>query len=51
LWYEDARSIADKIELAKMFGVDDISLWRIGAIPNGSADIYMNVWDTVDSMR
>ena len=51
LWYEDARSIADKIELAKMFGVDDISIWRIGAIPNGSADIYMNVWDTVDSMR
>ena len=51
LWYEDARSIADKIELAKMFGITDISVWRIGAIPNGSADTYMNIWDTIDNMR
>ncbi|MBQ2910911.1 MAG: hypothetical protein IJE55_01350, partial [Clostridia bacterium] len=51
LWYEDARSIADKIGLAKMFGITDISIWRIGAIPNGSADICMNVWDTIEGMR
>ena len=50
-YYEDARSISDKIELAKMFGITDISVWRIGAIPNGSADTYMNIWDTIDNMR
>ncbi len=51
LWYEDARSINDKIELAKMFGINDISIWRIGAIPDGSADVHMNIWETINRMR
>ena len=34
LWYEDSRSIQAKIKLAKMFGVQGLSLWRLGTIPN-----------------
>ena len=47
LWYEDSRSIDDKITLAKMFGINSLSIWRIGAIPEGSAEQYMNVWETI----
>ena len=49
LWYEDIRSIKDKIKLSKMFGVNSLSVWRIGAIPNGATEQYMNVWDVIDS--
>ncbi len=49
LWYEDSRSIKDKIKLSKMFGVNSLSVWRIGAIPNGTAEQYMNVWDVIEA--
>lgn len=49
LWYEDSRSIEDKITLAKMFGINSLSIWRIGAIPNGAAEQYMDVWNTIIS--
>lgn len=51
LWYEDSRSIADKIDLAKMFGVRGVSMWRLGIIPNGGADTYMDVWNAVLNER
>ena len=44
VWYEDARSVADKIQLAKLFGVTGVSLWRIGNIP--TYDHY-DVWSAV----
>ena len=47
LWYEDSRSVTDKMALAKMFGIKAISVWRIGVIPNGDKGTYMNVWDTL----
>lgn len=47
IWYEDSRSISDKIILSKMFGINSISIWRLGAIPNGSVNQHMNVWDTI----
>ncbi|MBR0599011.1 S-layer homology domain-containing protein [Sinanaerobacter chloroacetimidivorans] len=34
VWYEDERSVAAKVELARMFGINSISLWRLGLIPN-----------------
>lgn len=49
LWYEDSRSIKDKIKLAKMFGINSLSIWRIGAIPNGASEQYMDVWNTIVS--
>jgi spore germination protein YaaH len=34
VWYEDGRSIMAKVNLARMFGVNSISVWRLGLIPN-----------------
>ncbi|MGE4353265.1 MAG: S-layer homology domain-containing protein [Oscillospiraceae bacterium] len=49
LWYEDERSIAAKISLAHMFGVNGVSIWRLGLIPDyadGSGrDIYFDALD------
>lgn len=47
LWYEDSRSVLAKIQLAKMFGVNNISLWRLGNIPNDGKAPYLNVWNTI----
>ena len=47
LWYEDSRSIRDKIDLAKMFGINGVSIWRIGAVANGNSEQYMDVWNTI----
>jgi len=53
LWYEDSRSIQAKIDLAKMFGINGISLWRLGNIPDyddqGAKAIYMNVWQKISN--
>lgn len=34
LWYEDARSIGEKMALARLFGVSGVSVWRLGTIPD-----------------
>ncbi len=34
LWYEDTRSIEEKLDLAGMFGIRDISVWFLGGIPD-----------------
>lgn len=47
LWYEDARSIIAKVRLAKMFGVDKISVWRIGNIPTDKKAPHLDVWTQV----
>ena len=53
LWYEDARSVTDKIELARMFGVNGVSLWRIGNIPSYAEDaaLYYDVWPAILAQR
>lgn len=51
IWYEDSRSIAAKINLAKMFDIEQISVWRLGNIPDyvnaNEKPVYMNVLDTI----
>jgi spore germination protein YaaH len=50
IWYEDSRSVQDKIKLAKMFGVNGISLWRLGNIPDyeeGTKEIFLDIWKQI----
>ena len=47
LWYEDSRSIIAKIQLAKMFDIKNISIWRLGNIPNDKRAPYMDVWNAI----
>lgn len=48
LWYEDARSVSDKAQLARLFGVNGISLWRLGIIPNYSDEgLFYDVMEAV----
>ena len=48
VWYEDARSVTDKIVLARMFGITGVSLWRVGTIP---ASQGYDVWSAVLAQR
>jgi spore germination protein YaaH len=51
LWYEDERSVSDKIKLAEMFGITGISLWRLGNVPDyGDPGLYYDVWDEILSL-
>ena len=34
LWYQDSRSVAAKLQLAREFGITGASVWRMGIIPN-----------------
>ena len=52
LWYEDARSVNAKVQLARMFGIRGVSLWRLGSIPDYPDDgLYFNVWDSLLAQR
>ena len=48
VWYEDARSVTDKLQLARMFGVTGVSLWRVGTIPTSTG---YDVWSAVKAAR
>lgn len=45
LWYENEQSVSDKLELARLFGIDQVSVWRLGLIPE--YDGY-NVWKVIE---
>ena len=45
LWYEDAQSVADKLFLARMFGVTGVSVWRLGTIPHYPEIENYDVWE------
>lgn len=46
LWYEDSRSVAAKVQMAKLFGIHGLSLWRLGIIPAYTdAELYFNLLD------
>ncbi len=49
LWYEDAQSVADKLQLARMFGITGVSVWRLGIIPDYDAIPNYNVWQVLSS--
>lgn len=44
LWYEDSRSAASKVQLAKLFGIRGVSIWRLGTVPNYTdSGLYFNL--------
>lgn len=45
LWYENEKSIFEKAALARMFGINEISIWRLGLIPNYSE------YSVIDSLK
>ncbi len=52
LWYEDERSVSDKLQLARFFGINGVSLWRLGTIPGYTDDgLYYNVMESIKSER
>lgn len=42
LWYENGQSMFEKAALARMFGINEISIWRLGLIPDYSEYSVMN---------
>lgn len=55
VWYEDERSIGDKLLMAKLLGVKGLSVWRLGNIPDASNaagstnNFNLNVWDLIQN--
>lgn len=48
IWYENQRSIAEKIKLAKLFGIKGLSLWRLGNIPDyADTTLNLNIWEEI----
>ena len=37
LWFENQRSINEKTAIARLLGINGVSIWRIGNIPNNDA--------------
>lgn len=48
VWYEDARSVSAKIDLAYQYGVTGLSLWRLGTVPDFEA---YEAWSAVTDQR
>lgn len=51
IWYEDSQSVQAKINLAKMFGIHGLSLWRLGNIPafddTYGKSSFLDVWQQI----
>ena len=51
LWYEDARSVADKLTLARMMGITGVSVWRLGNVPTYSDIPDYDAWAAILAQR
>ncbi|MDK2809582.1 MAG: hypothetical protein PWR27_291 [Petroclostridium sp.] len=56
IWYEDYRSVEAKIRMAKIFGINGISVWRLGIVPDfedsqqQEQPHYLNLWPLFESI-
>ena len=46
VWYEDVRSVQAKINLAKLFNLGGVSVWRLGTIP-AFEDTSLDIWGQI----
>jgi len=47
VWYENKASVLEKMRLARLFGIEDFSFWRIGTIPDfpqADLDVYDGIF-------
>ncbi len=55
IWYEDSRSVNTKLKLAKDFGLDGISIWRLGLIGDSSHDenneYHLDTWSQFNKIN
>ena len=51
VWFEDERSVYEKIRLAGLFGVQGISLWRLGIVPDFEDVQGLRVFDVIKDSR
>ena len=48
IWYENELSVEAKIELAKLFGLGGLSVWRLGTVPDFD-EHELGIWDTLNA--
>lgn len=41
-WYDNARSVQARVDMAKLLGVTGVSVWRLGTIPNSGSWSWMD---------
>jgi len=51
VWFEDVRSVEEKIRLAGLFSVQGISLWRLGLVPDFEDITGLRVYDAIRGSR
>lgn len=51
VWYENTSSVMEKIRLGRLFGIQGISLWRLGEIPDyqptDGRKLEMDIWQNI----
>lgn len=51
VWYENTASVMEKLKLARLFGIQGISLWRLGLIPDyqpiDGRNLEMDIWQNI----
>jgi len=51
VWFENKRSVEEKIRLAGLFNVQNISLWRLGIVPDFADIDGLRVFDMIRGSR
>ena len=42
-WYDDSTSVQVKLNAAKLLGITDVSIWRLGIVPTRASFNWMNL--------
>ncbi len=48
LWFENAQSVTAKAELARLLGLEGLSVWRLGTIPTDASQ-GLDIWSAISS--